>query len=834
MHTGCMAAEVDRVTLLLRTLVWVADRQPRACYQQAGDQYQRKHPVLAQIVKTIKGEDAWRDSPSVALIDVLRGAINELPEEMSGRYPRNDFEAKREPNPGWKGSPERRMAEIMYGFRDDEVSPRFRLDGSEAPKTYDGDYLLAALRLAHAEYWSARNKGRITRIIREDLADVLLAMEQAAIARAEQAAITAQAEAGRSDYISRSNYEQWLADRHREGARLLLLYGDAGTGKTALARHFGEQVVSSPIDFVEIDTQTPEALIDDIVLALDHRGVDIPMRDVLVKKRFKEFLSSDQAPGVVLLDNVEDWRLVTELVSIPTKVTVIVASRYRLAASQDIAALLVEEMTHDEATAMVHSRLERVSEDDANCLAEALGYRPLAIKHACGFLSQDNMPIEEFCELLERDITTVFDSVADDEPTLTTIYRMSIDRLDADSLSLIDLIVAAGGGNVPSDFLQAMWRPVDIVSLQQGDDPLRILRLKKGLRVLERRSLIQKLDEEDDLPFIWIHSLTREILYSLRTSQCETIYRESLELVSTMLALSDWQAGRSLPVSITVQTPDFRWLLSSLVRLMRDVKPYPHLARLAAFVVHGETQNEPSNLDTLRFARNILERYWRILTHNLQRRNGVAPSVSYQKINGIAKHTGTYEEPDDGPDYDRRRADFVALRFELFTFSSLLPGSWMEKNMHDYRYPYLEPLPGEEVLSHLLLGTEWYPRGAARMLDQSRDYLKSRLRTMALSETYNGHPFYVGGYYFALGTLFFDSCDYRRALGAYRRSFECWSNDSRRNVGEMCKASARIAESYCRLANYEAAETWRQKTIAVVSDHVRQFDARDWTCPFTG
>jgi hypothetical protein len=143
--------------------------------------------------------------------------------------------------------------------------------------------------------------------------------------------------------------------------------------------------------------------------------------------------------------------------------------------------------------------------------------------------------------------------------------------------------------------------------------------------------------------------------------------------------------------------------------------------------------------------------------------------------------------------------------------------------MYLFEHPYLEPLPGKDVLPYLLLGTEWYADRISRNIAQQRNSLMSKLRIMTLNETCRGHHFYAGSYYFALGTLFFDACDYRRTLGSYRRSFECWSTDlqlmPRRYARRVHVWQTRIVG----WENYDAAEVWRQGAIIVARDRVQQF-----------
>lgn len=161
---------------LEQDLAWAAARPLTKAYLQADGDDAANHPTLARVIRNIVGDERWQARPNLSLIDTLRDAIQQIPETMTGRAQKKQFGKS-----WWKGSPERRMAEIMYGYRNSEVPARF-LDGALAPKCYDKDFLPAALALT-GQKPNKSGARSVTRVIREDIAVALLEMESEALTR---------------------------------------------------------------------------------------------------------------------------------------------------------------------------------------------------------------------------------------------------------------------------------------------------------------------------------------------------------------------------------------------------------------------------------------------------------------------------------------------------------------------------------------------------------------------------------------------------------------------------------------------------------------------------
>ncbi|WP_338773037.1 hypothetical protein V7968_16350 [Nocardia vulneris] len=129
-----------------------------------------KFKALSNVIKRIVGREEWRRNPRQATIDVIGRAVDEIPEEATGRSP--ELSHQTEGNNKWKGKPEREYARILFGYSDDILVERYGCD--PIGLTYRRDRWPVVLRLA-ALNQSASN--RMLKVIWEDTAQVLLDLE---------------------------------------------------------------------------------------------------------------------------------------------------------------------------------------------------------------------------------------------------------------------------------------------------------------------------------------------------------------------------------------------------------------------------------------------------------------------------------------------------------------------------------------------------------------------------------------------------------------------------------------------------------------------------------
>lgn len=563
-----------------------------------------KFNVLAHVIQTIEPE-RWGEDPTRALIVVMRRAVGLLPKED---YPQAAWRK-------WRSRiPWREIGELFFGFRTD-VPPR-----ADGKRLEYGNYLDEARARADVANTFGASETSISeatfyREVRTPcyrrLATILLDLAENP---PPPAAVTfeSQQQADKIEqqgYINRPEYEDQFAAHLQAGARIFLLHGDAGTGKTTLARQFAltstaldgqaEAAQSSRPSVVEIDTRSKSVLIDDLRRVLYRCGIEIPLGDVIVREVFRDLLASPQSPYVAILDNVEQWDDIKDLIPVTPQGIILITSRVRFKLPYGIL-LSIGEMTDSEATAMVSAQRSEISDEDAGLLASDLSNRPLAIRHACGFLSEEAMTVTEFRDALGQSIAKVLDTLVHDEQTLTAIYRLTIERFAdnqadfGDALHLIDLIAAVGGNDVSYEFLQTVWSEDELFSFEPRKNTLRDFSFKKAFRILENRCLVEERAYFGSAArIIWMHSLTTDLLAELREQSCTEIRNSLLAAVENAPSFNDWPLGKTIPIRLASQTPGLYRLLGQFTRMSAYDEEYPHLAHCAAVVAHGETQNFP-------------------------------------------------------------------------------------------------------------------------------------------------------------------------------------------------------------------------------------------------
>lgn len=211
-------------------------------------------PTLASEIKRIVGEKSWQVAPTSATTTVIRRAIEQLPEVMSGRAEGSARDATG--NGAWKGQNERLLAAVLFGFRND-LLPQSSDLGSIS---YDFDYLRLACQISAFKSKDDRNFRRMRAIIREDLAYILIEMKPDAAGRSLTSDLLTTGLEFLAGLQPRPDYLQQLDDAivaTRHGGPVVWdLYGPGGYGKTTLAgqwaRHIHKEHADMPWCLIDL------------------------------------------------------------------------------------------------------------------------------------------------------------------------------------------------------------------------------------------------------------------------------------------------------------------------------------------------------------------------------------------------------------------------------------------------------------------------------------------------------------------------------------------------------------------------------------------------------
>lgn len=288
-----------------------------------------------------------------------------------------------------------------------------------------------------------------------------------------------------------TQFQEAIRTLQKRGKRVLVFRGDAGTGKSTLALTLAPTIVESDDDVVVIRTHSDRRLTDDILKYFRRKGVDASgWTDRDARRRLRQRLTGEDAPPVVVLDNVSDRETLDDLLpEEEPRSFVFVTCRKKLISGERGAEITVGSMAAEEAEAMVETRLSGRSDEAVKALALRLGFRPLAIEHACTYLRQkESMTVEQFCEALDRSLAEILDSLPGEE-TITAIYRMILKELEsrANTLRLLDLVLCSPLLSVKRRTPRLLW-----ADLRAGVEPSeeRNRRLDEYMRRIDRKSVV--------------------------------------------------------------------------------------------------------------------------------------------------------------------------------------------------------------------------------------------------------------------------------------------------------------------------------------------------------
>lgn len=458
-----MAGGSDRAKLA-QDLRFAAERPLRDFYRQAGGNDERQHPTLARIVKTIVGEQRWRARPNLSLLEVVQDAIATLPEQVATRAG-----YKNDPPVPTRGKPERDIAAILYGYKDNELASRYSEDGKEATeRTYKDDYLPAAIRLAGLTHAAERTQGRLTGFIREDLADALLKLEKQTQAARDQAeAVRGFAglpvvSSDRTPYIPRLGLSKEL-DGAMRTSQLVCLVGEAGTGKTRFVREH-----TAPTSPAWVDAAADETMVRDMVRLLERYNVDAASFDTArVRSAFGQLLERADGPLLVVLDGVQDPGMLKRLVPADTRSRVIATSQVR--PPEGWMVVDVPDMEAEEAAALAATQLPGFTSSDYNALAAIFGCRPLLLEHGCTYIQHTGKTdIPAYCALVGKDMDRAIRAMPGKvDRRLTVIYQQykkKLEREEPRSLELLELLAFVAHMNVPPEYAMSYMLNVPYIT----------------------------------------------------------------------------------------------------------------------------------------------------------------------------------------------------------------------------------------------------------------------------------------------------------------------------------------------------------------------------------
>jgi tetratricopeptide (TPR) repeat protein len=310
----------------------------------------------------------------------------------------------------------------------------------------------------------------------------------------------------RAPYVRREEYHRQLLDLVRRGAKKVAIVGEPGNGKTHLARAVAEELCTDHDAVTWLNAYSPSTLFRDLIGELARRGERTQLDAEAARRELISLLASPNPAHVIVLDNVEDWQAVADLIPSHVSTTILITSRREPRGIDGLATIRMRPMNSAESVGLVQRLLPGASAAEAKRLARELGGWPLAIAQACGLISTGTgVGIAELLAAVAQEPARVFDG--DHDGALTAIYRRTLGDLTLEhptSGRLLRMIALLAPTAIPVAVLRAALAEDD-PSAPTG--PYQAIWFSNVVTELSRRSLV-----EIEEGLLTIHPLSQAVL----------------------------------------------------------------------------------------------------------------------------------------------------------------------------------------------------------------------------------------------------------------------------------------------------------------------------------